>query len=397
MPLPSTIKAQDMRSINRLAVLELVRCSGPIARSVIARSLGLSLPTVTRIIGQLIEEGMVRATGQTEPSRGRPRDLLAYNKDGYAVIGVDLGGTKMFGALANMGGEVLAEISEDRHATSGHKSFELLVELIDELVRLPRHEDQPIRGIAVGAPGVTLSGPGIVQWAPSLNWRAFPLRQMLEQRFQYPVIVENDVNLAALGELWFGAGQGTSNMVLIAIGTGVGAGLIINGALYRGHTESAGEVGYLVPDRSALGKRYNGFGALESLASGTGVAERARQALAGRWSAEQLAELTSHQVFDHARRQEEWACRVLDETADYLSIAIADISAILDPELVVLGGGVSNSADLLIDPILERIKGVVPSVPRLAASTLGARAAVMGAAALVLQATSESLVVQELP
>jgi predicted NBD/HSP70 family sugar kinase len=153
----------------------------------------------------------------------------------------------------------------------------------------------------------------------------------------------------------------------------------------------------LVPDRTALGKRYNEFGALESLASGTGVAERAKQALAGRWPAEQLAELTSHQVFDCARQQEEWACRVLEETADYLSIAIADISAILDPELVVLGGGVSNSADLLIDPILERIDGVVPSVPRLVASTLGARAAVMGAAAVVLQATSESLVVQELP
>src|SRR5262249_46389492 len=159
-------------------------------------------------------------------------------------IGIDLGGTKMFGAIAALGGNILDEVEFSRHGTSGEASFLRLAELIEILMASPHLEGHKIRGIGVGAAGVTLHREGLVTWEPSLNWRDFPLRQKLTEKFNMPVIVDNDVNLAALGELWFGAGQNVQNMIMIANGTGIGSGIIIDGALYRGAHEAAGEIGY---------------------------------------------------------------------------------------------------------------------------------------------------------
>jgi predicted NBD/HSP70 family sugar kinase len=320
--LPQTINSTQMRSVNRSAILDLFRQRSPIARSEIARILGLSQPTVLRIVDDLVAEGMVRYTGETQASRGRRRDLLEYNREGYAVVGVDLGGTQMFGALANIGGEILRERAVDTHNTHGDESYARMVEMVSYLLDAPRKEGQAIRGIAVGVPGVTQTRSGLVKWAPSLNWRDFPLKDKLEVQFDLPCRVENDVNLAALGENWFGAGQGTKDMVLLAIGTGVGAGIIMDGVLLRGHQESAGEVGYLLSTPEDLRRTYSHFGALENIISGTGIANRSRKLLEGRRPAAELSSLTSYQVFDAARQKEEWAIQIVAETADYLSIAI---------------------------------------------------------------------------
>jgi glucokinase-like ROK family protein len=385
-----------MRGVNRSAILDLFRQSSPIARSEIARTLGLSQPTVLRIVDELVEEGMVRYTGETQASRGRRRDLLEYNRDGFAVVGVDLGGTKMFGGLANIGGEILVERAVDAHNTNGDESYTQLVELVGFLLDAPRKEGQAILGIAVGAPGVTQTRPGLVQWAPSLNWRDFPLKAKLEAQFGLPCLVENDVNLAALGENWFGAGQGTKDMVLIAIGTGVGAGIIMDGILLRGHHEAAGEIGYLLSTPDDLRRSYPHFGALENIISGTGIADRARKLLEGRLTADELNALTSSDVFAAARRSEDWAMQIVAETADYLSIAILNISTLLDPELIVLSGGVVKSDDLLLPAVQDRIRNVLAQTPRVEVSRLGRRAAVMGGIALTVLATSKTYVVRQI-
>ena len=274
------IEATQMRRVNRAVILELVRQNSPIARTDISRALGLSMPTVMRIVEELHTEGLVRYTGETSGHTGRPRELLEFNKDGYAVIGIELGGTQLYGALANIGGEILGEAHRDQHVLSGEDSFELIADLVQSLIDLPRKEGQRLLGIAVGAPGITHSRLGVVEWAPALNWREFPLKSRLEARFQMPTAIENDVNLAVLGEQWFGAGKGVDNMVMITIGTGMGAGLIVDGALCRGHNEAAGEAGYLLPGTNALGKHYDQFGAMENIVSGTAIVERARKVLA---------------------------------------------------------------------------------------------------------------------
>ncbi len=391
-----TITATEMKYINRSAILETLRRESPVSRTYLAERLSISLPTVMRIVDELIEEGLVRLHSKTEWSGGRRRSLVEFNAEPHVVIGVDLGGTKFYGAIANLGGTILDEINVVHHGTSGEESFECVVELIDTLLHSSCMDGKHIRGIGVGAPGVTLHQQGIVTWAPSLNWRNFPLKEKLSKRFSLPVIVDNDVNLAALGELWFGAGQGSQSMVLISVGTGIGAGIVIDGALYRGAHEASGEVGYILPDRSFLGKEYPEFGALEIIASGTGIAERARKVAKDNGYQFIEGELTAEEVFNAARRGEKWARTVVDETVDYLAIAVANVCSLFDPELVILGGGVARSADLLIEPILSRIRGAVPIEPKLVASSLGRKAAVMGSITNVLHNTDEFLIVHKL-
>ena len=203
----STITAAEMRGINRSAILEIIRRESPIARTTIAKRLGISLPTVMRIVDQLVEEGFVRPHGETEWSGGRRRALLEFNSHGNVVLGVDMGGTKLYGALSEISGRIIAESEVDRNGAEGEQIYKLLTALIDELLACPELRGRRVRGIGVGAPGITRHREGIVKWAYALNWKDFPLKERLHKKYRLPITVDNDVNLAALGELWFGAGQ----------------------------------------------------------------------------------------------------------------------------------------------------------------------------------------------
>lgn len=383
-----------LRSINRSLILELIRQSDTITRTRISRELGISMPTVMRIVDDLILDDLVRPVGYKESTGGRPPSLLEFNSNAYAVIGLDLGGTKMFGTVADLAGNIQHELYLP-HEDGSSDHLENLFNLIERLIDFPRLPGQEIRGIGVGVPGITLTPQGVITWAPSLGWRNLPLQDILSERFDLPVIVENDVNLTALGEWGFVVGQGTQNMVSIAIGTGIGAGIIIDGSLYRGHDQAAGEIGYILPSTKDLDQRYDSFGALEMKASGNGIAARAHLKLEELDLPFPNEPLTAETVFQAAREGEKWAQEVVDETVDYLTLMIANVSAVINPELVIIGGGVARSADLIVEPIRQRLIGIVPYPPRIEASTLGRRAAVMGAIMIVLQGMMDYLVVKQ--
>ncbi len=384
----STITATEMRGINRSAILEIIRRESPIARTTIAKRLEISLPTVMRIVDQLIKEGFVRPHGETEWSGGRRRPLLEFNSHGNVVLGVDMGGTKLYGAVSEISGRIIAESEVDRKGADGEECYKLLTKLIDELLACPELRGRRVRGIGVGAPGITQHRAGIVKWAYALNWKDFPLKERLHKRYKLPITVDNDVNLAALGELWFGVGQNAQNMVLITIGAGIGAGIIMDGALYRGSSEASGEIGHMIPGREFLGRRYVDFGALESLASATGMVKRVPKSAAGGPSTEA--------IFEAAGKGQSWARAIVDDVVDYLAIAIGNLSVMLDPELIVLGGALTPYASSLTDSIAKRMQGTIPSLPRLQASNLGQRATVMGAIVTVLHNTSNFYVVHKL-
>ena len=391
-----TITAADMREINRSAILEIIRRESPISRSAIAKRLDVSLPTVMRIVEELVEEGYVRPEGSTEWSGGRRRPLLEFNGESFVVIGVDMGGTKFYGAISDFSGSIIDEIDMGRHRTSSEGNYERLIELIDTLLASPKLGDRRVRGIGVGAPGITLHKEGIVKWAYSLNWQDFPLKSRLSEHYKLPITVDNDVNLAAMGELWFGAGQNIQNMILIVSGAGIGAGIIIDGALYRGANEASGEIGNILPGREFLGRNYQDFGALEKVASGIGIVERARAILKPQWDATALESLTADDVFLAARQGHPWATSIIGETVDYFAIAVANLAVTFDPQLIVLGGSVSSFPDLLIEPILKRLEGTIPTLPKLVVSKLGLRAGVMGAITNVLHNMSNFYVVNKL-
>jgi glucokinase len=287
---------------------------------------------------------------------------------------VDMGGTKIYGTLIEVAsGRILYE---HRIATKEGDAApeDRLMLLIDHLLAQPLSEGQQVTHIGVGVPGVVTSA-GEVMVAPNIGWTRFPLLATLQTHSPLPVAVENDVNLAALGEYRYGAAQGSTSMICIAVGTGIGSGIVINGQLIRGHTYSAGEVGYMIPGREFLGKVYDTFGAMEYEAAGPGIARRGSEA-AGR-------EVTTGDVFDAARKQEAWAVDVIDETLDYLALTLANSASVLDPEIIVLSGGAITAApDLFLEPLHQRVQGLTPFTPSIVASTLGAQAATLGAAAL---------------
>lgn len=392
----SALSIAELHAINRMAVLELIRHEEPISRTEIARVLDISVPTAMRIVDGLVAEGLVRPANVKEWSGGRKRELYRYNGEAHLVIGVDLGGTKIYGAVANLRGEILYEAHNPNHQSQSEESLEVLCNLITDLEGYAHKTGLPILGIGVGVPGITDALTGLVINAPSLDWDHFPLKERLSKRFAYPLVIENDVNLAALGEYWFGVTTRFANLVLIAIGTGIGAGIILSGTVLPGAHQTAGEVGYLLPDLASLRQKYPGFGAFEQRASGTGIAARARCLLKGQWDAEHLAALTTEDIFTFARLREPWALQVLDETIDYLAQSIAAIALIVDPEVIILGGGVSRSADLLIEPILARLDGVIPVRPKIIASQLGYHAGILGSVARLLRATSSYYHVQKL-
>ena len=395
MRLTPTITATEMRGINRSAVLDIIRREGPIARTAIARSLQVSLMTVIRIVEELTEEDLIRPTGQKEWSGGRKRPLLEFNAEGHLVIGVDMNETRLYGAVADLAGNILNEVTLPQNPP-GDIRFEPLVTIIDHLFQYAQTTGKHIRGIGVGAPGITYYQDGQVQWAPTLEWRNFPLREKLSERFHLPVVLDNDVNLSALGEMWFGVGQNCTNLVLMIVGGGIGAGVIIDGAVYRGSHLTAGEIGFLLPDRTHLGIPREGIGALESLASGASIAVRAREILQTSLPPEKLAALSAEDVFNAFRRGEEWSQPIVAETVDYLAQTVATLTLCYDPEIIVFGGGVAHAADLLIEPIRARLEGVIPVRPQLVASNLGSRASVLGTIIETLYATADFYTVRKL-
>jgi glucokinase-like ROK family protein len=385
---------QTMRQINRIALLEAIRENGPISRSSLSQQLEISLPTVMRITEDLLNEELIIDLGKTDSTGGRPPSLLDYNNAGFSVIGIDLGGTKMYGTVADLAGHVQYELTY-AHADKSEDKLELLICFIEKLLRAPRPEGQKLHGIGIGVPGTTSFKEGKVIWAPSLEWRNLSLQSIIIDRFDIPVFIENDVNLAALGEYGFGAGKDSCSFVNISVGTGIGAGIILDGDLYRGCHQAAGEIGFMVPDLTYLGRRYDHFGALESLASGTGIVKRSNLKLSLETNEEYDNSFSAKEVFDLAREGKSWAIEIVQETADLLSVAVGNIAAFFDPEIIILGGGVASSADLLIPRMLEQLDGVVPVLPKIVASPLGRQAAAMGAITLVLNGKTEYLVVNQ--
>ncbi len=385
-----------MRGINRTAVLDLIRRAGPISRTTIAEQLDLSVPTIMHIVDELTAEGLVRETGSKEWSGGRRRSLVEFHATGHLVIGIDMGGTKVFGAVADLSGKIYKEINIPNHGTQGEDSYQLLRRMIAELMIEAQTTGISLLGIGIGIPGTGKKGQdGQTFSAAALNWTDFPLEKRLAAEFSLPVVVENDVNLAALGELWFGSFPAARNLVLITVGTGIGAGIIVDGAVYKGSHNAAGEIGFIPPYPDALDQTYSGFGPLELLASGTGIAARARDILQAR------GELTgcepnAEDVFEAARRGEDWAVETVTQTVNLLAVGLSAVTLCFDPDVIVLGGGVARSADLLVEPIRRRLDGRVPVLPEIVPSALGYRAGVMGTIMNLLYHTSDFYVVRKL-
>jgi glucokinase len=313
-------------------------------------------------------------------------------------VGIDLGGTKLFGALVGADGALTEETyvehggarlveaprlqppltDEERELGS---AYVRTVELAQDLVARARARGIEPQGIGVGAPGMTRPD-GVIIAAGALSWHEVPLGALLAARCGLPVRVENDVNLAALGEHAYGAGRGLRSLFLFTIGTGIGGGLVIDGKLWRGRHHAAGEIGAMLPGREFLSWNDRDWGAFESMASGTGLTAEARRLAQAAGVTPGEDELRGEKLFAAAAAGVPHARRALDHAIELWTVALAAVQAILDPDLIVLSGGVAPSATPFLPLISGRLRHALPFAPDIAPTTLGYKAAVLGAPAL---------------
>lgn len=309
-------------------------------------------------------------------------------------VGVDLGGTAIKVGICNENGQLLHTYEGP---TETDKGVDVVIGNIEKYVRhiveqSPYEWDQ-LKGVGAGVAGFTNVRDGIIVLAPNIGFRDVPIRALLENRIGKPVKIDNDANVAALGEAWAGAGKGIENCVCYTLGTGVGGGIIINGKIYQGSSGMAGEIGHIsvVPDLEAIQCGCGKMGCLETVSSATGIIRMAKDAVerGDRTSLALEDQIAAKEVFDAAKAGDEVALRIVNRAAFYLGKSMAAVAAVLNPELFIIGGGVSKAGDFLFEEMrrvytklapepLQKGVSIVPAV-------LGNDAGIVGAVGLLLR------------
>jgi glucokinase len=387
-----------LRLQNSRTLLHLVREYGPCSKADLARLSGLSAPTVAAAVADLADRGLVAVAGEGPSSGGRPPELLRFCPEHRFVAAVDIGGTRLRLMIANLNGDLIAEhkcvIAPE--AKEPESLCELLLEQLREACASAGIAFDKILHLIVGAPGITDVNRGVVLSAPNLTrWTDVPLRQMLQERSGTAVTVENDVNLAAVGEHWRGIAAGVDDFVLIAIGTGIGAGIFLNGRLYHGAQWSAGEIGYLpVADMAREMPNTNVTGQLERTVGGAGIERKWRERLvqSGRSADQTLMKLRANRILDMVDNEHDSdAIAILNYSAQVLADAIVSAMLVLNPSLIVLGGGI-GAHQCLQREVEKQLEGIHFPCPAVRTSTLDTHAQLYGGIALALEASCNQLV-----
>ncbi|WP_371018256.1 ROK family glucokinase [Pseudalkalibacillus sp. JSM 102089] len=311
------------------------------------------------------------------------------------LIGVDLGGTTIKLSFLDFYGEIISkwEIPTDKSEAGRHITTHI-ARAIDDKMEEMNVSRKKFSGIGMGAPGFIEMDSGFIYHAVNIGWRDFPLKDKLEVETGLPVIIDNDANIAALGEMWRGAGDGARDLLCVTLGTGVGGGIITNGTIIHGTNGMAGEIGHItsIPDGGAqcnCGKT----GCLETVASATGVVRIAMEKLMSHQDSvlyhiyQEKSEITSRDIFEGAEAQDPYAVEVVNNVTFHLGLAIANLANSLNPSKIVIGGGVSKAGEALLTPLKKQFeKYALPRVRKgadFAIATLGNDAGVIGGAWLV--------------
>lgn len=370
----------NSRRFNRQRLLDAIRRYGPVSRADLAKRTRLSPPTVSALVEELVAEpGLLHEAGVGVSSGGRPPILLELNAEYGSLVGVDIGSRTLRFALSNLQGHVVSRLEERTQSTSCEATIDQVLAGMAALVSGAGRDPQRLFAVGIGAPGMTDVTTGRVISATNLaGWTNVPLRQIVEARFHAPVRVDNDANMAALGERWQGVARGVRNFTFLALGAGVGAGIVIGDRLHHGHRWYAGEISRMTLDHRAWAVDYGDRGYLESQIGAAAIPEWAQsRAVLARAGHDGAAAMRV--IFDAARTGDPEAKAVVEQVAVYLGMAVANLVALLDPELVVVGGGLSHAEELLLEPVRRVVSRIVPNVPRLEISALGDDAPLMGA------------------
>jgi glucokinase len=314
-----------------------------------------------------------------------------------SYIGVDLGGTSVKMGLVDRQGHILRTLERPTPVKEGyHKVLDLFAQMSEQLLLESEYHWQDIAGIGMGVPAFLNVEKGIVVEAVNLHWHQVHLKKDLEKMWKVPVMVDNDANAAALGEMWTGAGKGASHILCLTLGTGIGGGVIINGEIYRGANGSAGELGHItVKQRGGRSCNCGRKGCLETEASATAIVWDALEEVKGmtcgplKEEYDRTGTISATLVVQLANQDDETCCKIIAKVGNILGNSLAQMCYVLNPELIVIGGGISGAGNILFDPLKKAFKDA--ALPRILENTaivpakLGNMAGLIGAAYLIHQ------------
>jgi glucokinase len=379
-----------LRQVNGQTLMSLIIRDGPVTRVELARSSGLSKQTVSEIVRQLSDGGWVQETGRVQGRVGRSPVAYELNPRSGFVIGVDLGGTKLRTAVSDLGGALLGELVVPTEPRGGRD----VVRQICETARgLAAQEDVPWDGVqcvAIGTPGVLNPASGVMSLAANIpSFGDVHVRDELAGELAVPVLLDNDVNMAVLGEHWQGLGRDKDDFVFIAVGTGIGMGLVVDGQIRRGAHGAAGEICYLPLGSDPYDEANQVRGPFEEAAAGRGIVRRYAEAR-GVPAGVDGAQVGVPAIFAAAEAGDEAARRVIEDEGRLVAQAVAAVTSVLDPELVVLGGGIGAREEML-PPVRRWLARLMREPVEVRTTVLGHRASLVGALAVALRTAHQSL------
>jgi len=366
-----------VKKINKSIVLHHIRKDSPLSRARIAEISGLTKATVSSLVNELIASNLVHEIGTGESSGGRKPMMLLFNGTAGYAIGIDLGVRYVHAVLTDLTGRIVRTYRVRHDNRDAERALEALKGCVRELQTSASMSPYGIVGIGIGIPGVS-DGAGRVLFAPNLGWaEGLPLQRLLEDEFGIPVVIDNEANAGAIGEKQFGAGRDADHLVYVSIGTGIGAGLVMKGELYRGASGFSGELGHMSIQHDGGRCRCGSFGCWELYASESALLEQARLALGAETELEALLRL--------AEGGDETAVGLFERLGYYLGVGVGSIVNGYNPELVVLGGRLAAAERWLLRPLLAQLER--RSLP-LARGGVTVRFAELGDRSTVLGASS---------
>ena len=366
-------------------VIEVVRAHREVSRRIIAAETGLSTPSVTRLVNELVESGVLvvqESTTVDGAGPGRPASVVKLNPNFASAIGVDVGEYVIQAALGDLSGDIKLTSRQPAEAEKGgDETIGNIASAVRELLEAhsgSHGETAPLRAITVGVPGTVDPITSQVVKAPLIcGWEKLALKEELESQFpEIEIRIVNDINAAAIGEYAHGVAQGCDNFVFASIRRGIGAGIFIDGQLYRGHAGFAGEMGKMVFDSAFRFSHGDGLGYLETTCGEDPIVERARQS--GVMLEQSSTQTPLNVLATAAAAGDPEAVSILVSFTKEYSLAIANIASLLDPSIIVIGGDIHPAMELVLDQVNKSIAQMIPSPPKVVGSSLGDQASLHG-------------------
>lgn len=349
-----------LKGMNESLILNVIRHNKYVSRSEIAKITNLTPPTVTNIINKLLEDGLVKEDKLGESSGGRPPVILKINNEAFDIIVIIIGTDIMEEYLLDAELTIKESKVDNIKKEDAESIFKLLFDRIRYLKDISKKE---IAGIGIVVRGPVKSSEGISVFSPNIGWRNVPIKDMIEKEFGIPTFVENDVRAMALGEFYNGIAKNVGNVVFLKVGHGIGSTIILDGKIYRGINDMAGEIGHTTIDVAGPKCSCGNYGCFEALASEkalvNNVVKRIKEgsySLVSEYVNGDLENITTRFVYKAAEEGDEVALSELNKIAIYLGIGIANIVNIFSPELVLISGGIVRGRKFIEDVVLETIK-----------------------------------------